>query len=156
MKSKIFSLIAYIIKSKGPEGEGCALRAYRDENSKYHPWTIGYGCTGPNIKEGTIWTQEKADAELQRRIEHAYSDAVSASPVLNQATDGQTAAITDFVFNVGLMRYYKSTLKVHVDNKDWSAVALELRKWVHGENNKVLPGLVARREAEIKLLNIKE
>jgi lysozyme len=34
---------------------------------------------------------------------------------------------------------------------DWGNAALELRKWVHG-GGRVLPGLVARRQAEIALM----
>jgi len=38
-----------------------------------------------------------------------------------------------------------------VNQKDWSAAALELRRWVYG-GGRVLPGLVARREAECRLM----
>ncbi|MDL1891227.1 lysozyme, partial [Nitrospirales bacterium NOB] len=35
--------------------------------------------------------------------------------------------------------------------QDWVAAAQELRRWVYG-GGKVLPGLVARREAECRYL----
>jgi lysozyme len=35
---------------------------------------------------------------------------------------------------------------------DWAGAALELLKWVYG-GGRVLPGLVARRQAEIALMS---
>ena len=63
----------------------------------------------------------------------------------------QLAAITDFAFNLGLGRLKASTLRRKINAGDWEAVPGELRKWTRG-GNRVLRGLVARREAEILLL----
>ncbi|MFM5052873.1 glycoside hydrolase family protein [Aeromonas veronii] len=38
-----------------------------------------------------------------------------------------------------------------MNQREWTAAATELRRWIHG-GGKVLPGLVARREAEVMLL----
>lgn len=40
--------------------EGCEPHAYPDPLSGGDPWTIGYGCTGPGIGPGTIWTEAQA------------------------------------------------------------------------------------------------
>jgi len=48
--------------------EGCRLIAYPDPLSGADPWTIGYGATGPSIKQGTVWTQEQADTDLANRL----------------------------------------------------------------------------------------
>jgi lysozyme len=54
-------------------------------------------------------------------------------------------------FNLGAGRVRTSTLRRRINQMDWAGAALELRKWVHG-GGRVLPGLVARRQAEIALL----
>lgn len=41
--------------------ENCKLTAYQDGAGV---WTIGVGHTGPDIREGLVWTQEQADAAL--------------------------------------------------------------------------------------------
>ena len=72
-------------------------------------------------------------------------------PVLATEPEGRLAAIVDFTFNLGAGRLQTSTLRRRVNQKDWSAAALELRRWVYG-GGRVLPGLVARREAECRLM----
>ena len=57
------------------------------------------------------------------------------------------AVIVDFSFNLGAGRPQTSTLRRRIDQRDWPNAAQELRRWVCGGGN-VLPGLVARREAE--------
>ena len=56
-------------------------------------------------------------------------------------------AIIDFTFNLGGGRLQTSTLRRRANQRDWAAAA---KRWVYG-GGKVLPGLVARREAEAKL-----
>ena len=59
--------------------------------------------------------------------------------------------MVDFTFNLGAGRLQTSTLRRRINQMDWAGAALELRKWVHG-GGRVLPGLVARRQAEIALM----
>jgi lysozyme len=61
------------------------------------------------------------------------------------------AAIVDFTFNLGAGRLQTSTLRRRINERDWAAAQTEIRRWVYG-GGKVLPGLVARREAEAELL----
>jgi len=72
-------------------------------------------------------------------------------PVLATEPENRLAAIVDFTFNLGAGRLQTSTLRRRVNQRDWAEAARELRRWVHG-GGKVLPGLVARREAEVQLL----
>ncbi len=74
-------------------------------------------------------------------------------PVLAAEPQGRLAAIVDFTFNLGAGRLQTSTLRRRVNQRDWSAAASELRRWVYG-GGKVLPGLAARREAEVALLRL--
>ena len=64
---------------------------------------------------------------------------------------GRLAAIVGFTFNLCAGRLQTSTLRRRVNQRDWSGVAQELRRWVYG-GGKVLPGLVIRRCAEVAYL----
>lgn len=67
--------------------------------------------------------------------------------------DRRLAAIMDFTFNLGAGRLQASTLRRRINQQDWTAAGVELRRWVHG-GGKILPGLVARRESEVALLMV--
>ena len=54
--------------------EGCNLTAYQDQRGV---WTIGYGHTGPEVKEGLVSTQAQADAQLAADV------ATRAQPFVN-------------------------------------------------------------------------
>jgi lysozyme len=132
--TKLLSLIKRV--------EGCSLVPYVCPAGF---WTIGYGhlCTSSQ----TPITQEQADETLGRDVETAVRQVLVLSPGLE---GGKLDAITDFVFNLGRGRYAASTLRRCVNAGDDVRVATELRRWVHG-GGRVLPGLVARREVEVKL-----
>jgi lysozyme len=61
------------------------------------------------------------------------------------------AAIVDYTFNLGAGRLQASTLRRRINERDRAAAQREIRRWAYGGGN-VLPGLVARREAEAELL----
>jgi lysozyme len=42
--------------------------------------------------------------------------------------------------------------QIGINQRDWVAASQELRRWVYG-GGRVLPGLLARREAEAHLLS---
>ena len=112
-------------------------------------WTIGYGhlC---DPKHPPI-TEEEAEVYLARDLQTALAATLRYCPVLATEPEGRLAAIVDFTFNLGAGRLQTSTLRRRVNQLDWAAAAQELRRWVYG-GGKVLPGLVVRRESEIKLL----
>ena len=72
-------------------------------------------------------------------------------PVLASEPESRLAAIVDFTFNLGAGRLQTSTLRRRVNQRDWDAASHELRRWVYG-GGKVLSGLVARRDAECRLI----
>ena len=113
-------------------------------------WTVGWGSTGRYIKEGTIWTQEKADERLEKDAQAAIDAALKASPIL-QGKEYKLAAIADFIYNLGIGNYQSSTLKKRVDTGDWISAVSEIKRW-NKAGGKVLAGLTARREDEAKLL----
>lgn len=130
------------------ESEGCELKAYRCPAGI---WTIGYGVTGERIYRGLIWTQEKAESKLLEIADLVLKSATLTSPVLLNGSPQRLAAIADFIFNLGIGSYRKSTLRKKVDVEDWKAAQTEIVKWVRG-GGKVLPGLVKRRAKEADLL----
>ena len=112
-------------------------------------WTIGFGhlC---DPKHPPI-TEAKAEIYLARDLMTALSATLRYCPVLASEPEGRLAAIVDFTFNLGAGRLQTSTLRRRINQRDWPGTTQELRRWVNG-GGKVLPGLVARREAEIALL----
>ena len=111
-------------------------------------WTIGYGHLS-DAKHPPI-TEAEAEVYLARDLQTALAATLRYCPVLATESEGRLAAIVDFTFNLGAGRLQTSTLRRRVNQRDWVAAGLELRRWVYG-GGKVLPGLVARREAEAKL-----
>lgn len=69
----------------------------------------------------------------------------------NLLLPGRLAAISDFAYNLGVGNLKASTLRKRILAEQWDLVPTELRKWVRG-GGRVLPGLVSRRAAEIKLI----
>lgn len=65
-------------------------------------------------------------------------------------TQGQYAALVDFVFNVGSGNFKKSTLLKKINSNQHNNVPFQLRRWVRA-GGKVYQGLVTRRENEINL-----
>ncbi|MHA6910838.1 lysozyme [Ralstonia pseudosolanacearum] len=112
-------------------------------------WTIGYGhlCdpAHPPI------TQAQAEAYLAADLVTAFNATLRCCPLLATEPEGRLAAIVDFTFNLGAGRLQTSTLRRQINQRDWIAAAAELRRWIYG-GGKVLPGLLARREAEVALL----
>lgn len=113
--------------------------------------TVGYGHTGPDVTlKSPPMTPQLAERVMQEDAEKHAMLALKLSP--NIAVDqDRTAAIADFVFNLGAARYKASTLRRKVRDGDWLDAKDEIEKWVWGGGSK-LPGLVARRRAEAALL----
>jgi lysozyme len=139
-----FKVLAQLIK----DSEGCKLTAYQCPAGI---WTIGYGCTGADIKKGLVWAQEQADAELEILALDALRRAMKASPSLVLASSNKVIAIADFIYNLGIGNYSKSTLKKYVDQSNWLAAAGEIKKWDKA-GGVTLKGLTIRRKKEAELL----
>ena len=112
-------------------------------------WTIGYGhlCDAKHLPI----TMEEGEAYLAADMADALRATLRYCPVLATESEGRLAAIVDFTFNLGAGRLQASTLRRRVNQWDWASAATELRRWVYG-GGVVLPGLVIRREAEVRLL----
>ena len=110
-------------------------------------WTIGYGHTD-GVNQGMLITEKTADAFLRQDIRHAEAEVNRIDADLTQE---QFDALVSFVFNVGIQAFRVSTLRKLVErNPNDPKIADEFRRWVYAGDKK-LPGLIKRREQEIKL-----
>lgn len=128
--------------------EGIELRAYPDPATGGAPFTIGYGATGPDIKPGTVWTQEQAEHDLAERLKllKAHICALLTKP----ATDQQIAAMISLAYNVGASAFAGSTLLRKFNEGLQERAAEEFGRWVKA-NGKPMQGLVNRRADERRL-----
>lgn len=125
--------------------------AYPDPATGGDPWTIGYGCTGQNIRVGTVWTVQQAEQELDKHLMQFAAGVLKLSPELVQEPPRRLAALISFAYNCGLGNYRISTLRKRVNAKDWAGAQEEIVKWDKAAG-RVMRGLTLRRQAEAKLL----
>lgn len=130
------------------DANGPALKAFFDVFAKI--WTIGYGHTGTDVKEGLVWTLEQCINALAR-------DVVWAEWIVNQfvevtLTQDQFDACVDFTFNAGSGAFEDSTLLKYINAGSMIAADNEFTKWVYSGKS-VVPGLVRRRAAEEKIFS---
>ena len=110
-------------------------------------WTIGYGHT-EGVNRGMLITENTADAFLKQDIQKAEAEV---NRIDTDLTQEQFDALVSFVFNVGTQAFRYSTLRKLIErNPGDPKIADEFRRWVYAGNT-ILPGLVKRREQEIKL-----
>lgn len=125
--------------------EGLRLEAYQDVVGV---WTVGFGHTGAEVKEGLVITLDAAKSLL-------LSDAETAEKCVNNCvsgniTQGQFDALCSFVFNLGCTALRNSTLLRKLNSGDDVGASEEFVKWSHA-GGKERPGLVARRLEEKEL-----
>ena len=112
-------------------------------------WTLGFGhlCKPdhPPI------TETEAELYLAQDLATALQATLRYCPGLATESEDKLSAIVDFTFNLGAGRLQTSTLRRRVNQRNWTAVADELLRWVRG-GGRVLPGLVIRRKAEAMML----
>jgi GH24 family phage-related lysozyme (muramidase) len=130
--------------------EQCRLEAYPDPGSRDgHPWTIGWGATGPGIVKGTVWTQEQADERFRRDIvarESQLNNMLAGSAT----TQNQFDALLSLGYNIGMVALQGSTVMRRHKAGDFAGAADAFGMWVKNDG-KVMRGLVRRREAEAKM-----
>lgn len=125
--------------------EGCSLKAYRDLRGI---WTIGFGCTGGNVADGIVWTQEQAEQELQVRLDAIGRILTQCiTPMLNQ---NQFDALSCLVYNIGPSAFRGSTMLRKLNGRDMVGASGEFPKWDKAAG-KEIAGLLRRRKAEQEL-----
>lgn len=132
------------------EFEECRLNAYADPGSvDGHPWTIGWGSTGPGIAKGVTWTQKQADdrfvADLAR-----FAAKVREALEGKATTQSQFDAMTSLAYNIGVGAFGGSTVLRKHKAGDYAGSKAAFLMW-NKNDGKVMAGLTRRREAEAKL-----
>jgi lysozyme len=127
------------------DSELCRLDSYQDPVGV---WTVGYGHTGPEVKEGLHITQDAAEALLLSDLETV--EKCIANSVSVGLTQGQYDALCSFVFNLGCSALRNSTLLRLLNAGDDIGAAEQFKRWDHA-GGKVLAGLTKRREAEAEM-----
>lgn len=136
------------------EFEGCARKlpdgrfaAYPDPGSKDgHPWTIGWGSTGPGIAKGVIWTRQQCDDRFANDIQ-AYADEVSLAIGSAPTTPAQFDALVSFHYNTGAIG--KASLTRKHKAGDYRGARAGFGDWIYNDGKPLL-GLINRRAAEAK------
>lgn len=126
--------------------EGCKLQPYYCSAGIL---TVGYGHTGDDVKLGDTITQAQADELLAKdlvRFENAIWNSVRFG-----LSQHEFDALVSFAFNVGVTAFKGSSLVNYLNRGMKLHAGQEFGRWVHAKVNGqkvVLPGLVARRNAE--------
>jgi lysozyme len=123
--------------------EGMRLAAYR---CPANVLTIGFGSTGPHVKEGMRITRNEAEQLLMKDV--ARFEARVNRLVKVPLTQGQFDALVSFDFNTGAL--HSSTLLKRLNAGNHAAVPAQLMRWTKG-GGRELPGLVRRRRDEAEL-----
>jgi lysozyme len=129
---------AFVLKYEGSRNE-----AYWDPWGKV--WTICEGHTGPDVKQGTVYTNDQCEAIRQKDIAIArgHVNRCLPMPKLVQIE----SALTDAAYNLGPQVVCGSTLQARALANDWPAACAELSRWDKA-GGRVLPGLTRRRTDE--------
>jgi GH24 family phage-related lysozyme (muramidase) len=137
------------------DSEGFVSELYNDAANYC---TIAYGhliklapCDGSEPGEFLQGiTEEQGTRLLQTDMRRSQLSVMRYVEV--ELTDGQYAALCDFVFNVGSGNFRNSTLLKVLNANDYAGVPFQLRRWVKA-GGRELEGLKRRREKEIALFS---
>lgn len=124
--------------------EGLRLKAYKAlPTEKY--FTIGYGHYGADVKEGQTITEAEAEALLRSDLKK-YEAKVNKYSAYNW-NDNEFSALVSFAYNIGNIDGLtkKGERSREEIKKVWKSYCKS--------GGKEIPGLVRRREAELKLFN---
>jgi len=94
----------YTARFEAPGGKPI-LHAYPDPLTGAAPWTIGLGHTGPDVKQGTVWTED----QCLHAFQSDYGVASGAARlILGSAwadlNEPRCAVLADMAFNIGRPR----------------------------------------------------
>ncbi|MCU6199103.1 lysozyme [Citrobacter cronae] len=118
--------------------ESCKLSAYKDGGGVP---TIGWGHTR-GVKMGQTITAEQAEALFDADLEPV--ETCINEHVIVPLTQNQFDALSDFVFNVGIDAFARSTLLTKLNAGNYRAAADQLTRWVY-DNSVFIKGLYNRR-----------
>lgn len=132
--------------------EGLRTTAYKPLKNE-SGWTIGYGHHGPDVKPGTVCTEQWAYEQLLRdlrQIEHQLISALNADEI--EVTQCQFDALCSLLFNLsgGIRRLVKFKLWAKLKAGDAEGAAHEFLD-INKAGGVEVKGLTLRRRAEARL-----
>lgn len=131
------------------EFEGWEPTAYKDIAGI---WTIGWGHTGPEVREGMTIDEEQGTTIL--RADLARFEGGVRAVVKVHITQSMFDALVCFAYNVGPAALRSSTAIKRLNMRDYTGAAEALTWWNKarvGGVLRVVPGLVNRRNAEVDM-----
>lgn len=150
----------HLIKLEG----GAQLKRYNDLGKSKGHCTIGVGhLIHKGVCNGQIPSEKPylKGISLKKAKELLKSDLIIAESAVNGSitvplTQNQYDALVSFVFNVGTTAFRHSTLKKHINAKQYKKASDEFLKWnkmrISGKKM-IVPGLTNRRLAEKSLFD---
>lgn len=95
----------YTALFEAPDGKPI-LAVYPDPLTGAEPYTVGLGHTGPDVKKGDVWTQERCMAAFYSdyAIAQACAHSVIGASCWTALSDPRRAVLTDMAFNIGQSR----------------------------------------------------
>lgn len=114
-------------------------------------WTIGYGHTGPEVREGVYISDARAVELLDKDLDWAEACVDKTCPV---TSDNEFAAMVSLCFNIGAAGFAKSTVARLHNKGDKIGAAKAFSMWnkaTVGGELKPLLGLTRRRGREAEL-----
>lgn len=123
--------------------ESCRLKAYKCPAGV---WTIGYGET-LGVKEGDVWTQEKAEEQIRKRVAQFMGLTLQKCPQLVEESPLKVAACTSLAYNIGTCAFGVSSVCRLTGRKEYQRAADAFLLW-NKAGGRVLKGLTLRRQVE--------
>ena len=128
-----------------------SFKAVLDEEGGEGAWTIGWGSTGPDIQQDTVWNKEQADERLREHVRSVGTyvlNLLAGTPTRQNQFD----AMTSFAAQIGFDTFSTSALLEKHRAGDYQGAAGEFAKWNRiGTKKRVRRWLVIRRAAEARL-----
>lgn len=141
------------------ELEGFRSAAYLCPAGK---WTVGYGQTGPDIRQGVVWSRQHAESRMRASIAMFHAAAKKAWPGAERLHPKAQAALILLVYNRGPSltkrvddindrRREMRELQPAVVRRDYSGMAALHRSMKRIWEGKNMAGLLTRCEARAEL-----
>jgi lysozyme len=139
--------------------EGYCEKAYRD-SAGFPTIGTGHKLTRSELSSGKIWINKKPyniedglPTEVGKLL--LKQDLLGVERVINNEikvllNQNQYNALCSFIFNVGISAFKNSTLLKKLNDKNYSAVPNEMKRWVYS-GGRVISGLINRRKFEAAL-----
>lgn len=121
--------------------EGCRLQAYPDPVSHAEPYTVGYGCTGPDIGPSTVWTQEQADAALAQRVAEITPQLAKLLPWWGELSGIRQDVFVNMAYNLGvhgLLTFHTALTYAEEGKYQFAGQAILNSRWAAQVGNRAL------------------